>query len=231
MAESNRTTTARDEVNAISPPGSRWQVVLANLIYPAFLGNLIYLAFEDVFRDHRFLFEPAGLLVTVLIVHYVFDFAYTVIEISARRNGAFEFVAGMGIVFALYMSVRTALLLHDKDADVASIVGAVTLWVWIMKTLAVCIEIADGYRSGRTDRLKNVEIATDLAFFLFYAALILFAIRNVSLLAFVVLLDAAAYVVHSHLRRAWSRQSDGRIPPSVFADRPRRDRDAAGPNP
>ncbi|MBM3486415.1 MAG: hypothetical protein FJX67_07245 [Alphaproteobacteria bacterium] len=152
MASPHPETTADDAARAIRPPESRWHVVLANLIYPAFLGNLVYLAFEDIFRDHRFLFEPAGLLVIVLVVHYVFDFAYTVIEVSARRNGAFEFAAGLVIVFALYMSVRTALQLHGPDADAAAIVAAVTWWVWIMKTGAVSIEIADGYRTGRTDR-------------------------------------------------------------------------------
>jgi hypothetical protein len=60
---------------------TRKQLVVGSLFYPAFLGNMTYLAAERLFDAPAFYGWANTLIVVALLLHFVADWLYTMTEV------------------------------------------------------------------------------------------------------------------------------------------------------
>lgn len=182
---------------------SRWHVVMSGLLYPAFLGNLTYAAFEDFLKPAAFFTTASGILVAVLVVHYVFDFAYTVANKGGTDYGVGQFLFDLAIVVCLYLAIRVALKLHDSES-LEPWHATPALWMFLTKALAVAWEVYEA-RAKKWNRIKKLAIGIDGGFGVAYFLLYWFGGADVSAawVAICVVLDAAGYIVHERFRKTW----------------------------
>lgn len=182
---------------------SRWHMVMSGLLYPAFLGNLTYAAFEDFLKPTAFFATASGILVAVLVVHYVFDFAYTVANKGGVDYGFGQFLFDLAIVVCLYFAIRVALKLHDNET-LESGLATPALWMFLTKAFAVAWEV---YEAGckKWNRIKKLAIRMDGGFGVAYFLLYWFGGADVSAawVAICVVLDTVGYIVHERFRKKW----------------------------
>lgn len=181
---------------------TRWHSTMTGLLYPAFLGNLTYLAFETALAPEPFLATASGVLIVVLVVHYVFDFDYTLTHKSIGAYGAGQFALDLAIVACLYLAIRTAIAQH-VGVPFADWQLAPTLWLFLTKVLATGWEAYDAGR-GSWDCSKKVAVGLDASFGVAYLAFFVLdgAGGPPHLVAAVVALDAAAYMGYEWLTRS-----------------------------
>lgn len=192
---------------------SRWNLVITGLLYPAFLGNLVYLAFEKNLELNPATFLSfAGLLVASLLLHYVLDYVYTVEE--RPDYGASAFVFDLLIVFFLYLGVKAAIASHElsvtsSQAVPSDIFFKLALWFGFSKLSALAWELHRAWvdSNGFSARLKKISVlalATDGA--VAALALIVYWSRDfywTGFLLLVILGDALIYWWHENKRKAW----------------------------
>lgn len=180
---------------------TRWHSTMTGLLYPAFLGNLTYLAFETALARSPFLTTASGLLIVALVVHYVFDFDYTLTHRNIATYGADQFALDLLIVALLYLAIRSAVAQHTCE-PFADWQAAPSLWLCLTKVVAVGWEAREAGRRKWT-RLNKVAVGMDASSGFVYLAFFVFdpAGGPARWVAAVVVLDAAAYVVYERLTR------------------------------
>lgn len=182
------------------------QTVIGNLFYPAFLGNMSYVAAEKLFKHPEFFTLTASLIVLALILHYVMDWTYTTVLKKEQTYPLLKFLADAVIVVCLYVAMRLAL---QEDGvlfkDSWSWLSQPVFWLLITKLCAVVWELTEvaTLNPKKWSCLKQLEVGVDLGFALVYLALgleILGAYSLTLLFAFAVLLDALFYASHKMLQ-------------------------------
>ena len=183
---------------------SRWHMVMFGLLYPAFLGNLTYAAFEDFLKPGAFFATASGILVAVLVLHYVLDFAYTVASEGGGDYGVGQFLLDLAIVVCLYLAIRVALKVHDKEV-LESWHATPALWMFLTKALAVAWEVYGPWPKN-WNGIKKLAIGMDGSFGFAYFLIYWFGGADfpAAWIATCVILDAAGYIVHEHYRKKWS---------------------------
>lgn len=185
---------------------SRWHTVMSGLLYPAFLGNLTYLAFEDFLKPAAFFATASGILVAVLVVHYVFDFAYTVANKGGTNYGVGQFLFDLAIVVCLYLAIRVALKVHDNE-PLESWHATPALWMLLTKLFAVAWEVIEALPNKKWNRIKKLAVGMDGIFGVAYLLPFLYWLCSanavVAWVSVIVILDAAGYIVHERFRKEW----------------------------
>src|SRR5690606_35802603 len=108
--------TERSSVMGVSALGKktdrneRAQLVITSLLYPAFLGNMSYVAAEAFFeKDAVFALGANILLVALLLIHFIFDWIYTHTENKDHDYPPTKSVFDFVIILCLYISLRQAI--------------------------------------------------------------------------------------------------------------------------
>lgn len=187
---------------------NRLHIVTSGLFYPAFLGNMSYVAAEKLFRTPIFYDVPTSLLVIALLLHYVMDWAYTVINKEQQQPyTAPKFITDLIIVVCLYVAFRLALKEEGVLFTGASPwVSEPALWLLITKVCALLWEYSEvgGKAIHSWRRIKKLEVGMDTGFAVFYLAFLLKLLPTASwLLALIVLADALGYAVHESCSQKW----------------------------
>jgi hypothetical protein len=99
---------------------TRPQLVIVSLFYPALLGNMSYAAAEKLFNEPENFNWTSRFVVVALLVHFVFDWVYTVVE-QEKRYSIAQFVSDSGIVVCLYVALR--LVLDDNPPSILWCMG------------------------------------------------------------------------------------------------------------
>lgn len=174
---------------------------MTGLLYPAFLGNLTYLAFETALATSPFLTTASGLLIVALVVHYVLDFDYTLTHRNIAAYGAGQFALDLVIVALLYLAIRSAIAQHTSE-PFAEWQAAPSLWLGLTKVVAVGWEAREAGR-GRWTFHKKVAVGLDASFGFAYLAFFLLDATGgqAHWVAVLVALDAAAYVFYERMTR------------------------------
>lgn len=193
--------------NDDEPAPSRWHVVMASLLYPAFLGNMIYFAVDTAQKTPGFYGRFANtLLILALLLHYVLDYAYTVID-RGHEYPPFKFLADCGIVLCLYAALLVALeQAGERYAPLPEWFRQPVGWMLATKCLALAWEAWSA--ACRRSVAQTLALRMDGGFALAYLTLAwagsawLSAAGARIALAFVVLADAVGYVIHAQRESA-----------------------------
>jgi hypothetical protein len=206
---------------------TRPQLVVANLLYPAFLGNMVYEAANKLFDTPGSFSWPARFVVLALLVHFVLDWVYTVVEVDpdAAPQGGYKFaqaVCDLFLVLCLYVAVRLAL---DKPPIVFGGIRPIldpVFWLVVAKVVAVAWEAReiDDWRAPRSwPPLKQLELGLDGGFALLYLLLLWFGPNDMSArnlcFAALIALDCVGYELHA--RRSRRLATGGQAPAPVEA--------------
>lgn len=180
---------------------TRWHSTMTGLLYPAFLGNLTYLAFETALAPSPFLTTASGLLIVALVVHYVLDFDYTLTHRNNAAYGVGQFALDLVIVALLYLAIRSAIAQHTSE-PFAEWQAVPSLWLCLTKAVAAGWEVREAGR-GKWTCFKKVAVGMDASFgFAYLAFFVLDAAGGPARwMAVLVALDAAAYVVYERMTR------------------------------
>lgn len=195
---------------------TRWHSIMTGLLYPAFLGNLIYMAFEKVIDTPPFFTTATGLLITALVFHYIFDFSYTVINKRTGVYGFLKFIGDLGIVVTLYLSIQSALQQHAPLRTAPEWFATPALWLFATKVFAVYWEFVEEHNFSQWNTIKKLEFFTDFGFGVVYLLLhflvacntpeipvlgaIVDTLKAPEVLICVVVADALCYPILNHLR-------------------------------
>ena len=194
---------------------SRWHLVIASLLYPAFLGNMLYLAIEESAKfDIRATYSSTGLLIAILLIHYVLDYVYTVINDKRNDYDPFAFICDFLIVVFLYLGVKAAVAAHvaangQPPSATADMLFLPALWLSLEKIAAVSWELRRAFKDTNKfkTRLKKIAVfalTTDsLVAVAFIAAYFLKTCLPFGLLVVAVLADALLYVWHEKKHKQW----------------------------
>lgn len=203
---------------------TRWHSIMTGLLYPAFLGNLIYMAFERVIDTPPFFTTATGLLIIALVFHYIFDFSYTVINKRTGVYGFLKFIGDLGIVVTLYLSIQSALQQHAPMRVAPEWFATPALWLFATKTFAVYWEFVEEPNASKWNTIKKLEFSTDFGFGLVYLVLHFLATMSMSeipvlttivntlktpeALTCVVVADALCYPILNYLRSCCKEKND-----------------------
>ena len=178
-------------------------VVLEQLFYPAILGSAIYAIFERLFSsESSFITIATGILVLALVVLYVADYAYTVVNVVPSKYSVVQFVTDMLIVLCFYLAVKAALGSFIFGASVV-------FWLFITKLLSVVWEISEVARNNhKWSSMDKYEVGSDAAFMVIYLVIAFWFYGTdrgtepyyVLVLATFVFLDTATYWLHDWLK-------------------------------
>lgn len=196
-------------------PTSRLHLVVASLLYPAFLGNMLYLAIEKL--DVRAALSASGLLVIFLLMHYVFDYVYTVINDEKNDYDLPAFICDLLIVIFLYLSLKTAVdayvLVNTLDTTVGPIASEIlflpALWLALEKTAAFFWELRRQYKvtdqfKSRLTKIAVFALVTDSVMALSFMTIYFFsAYLSLWVLVVAVLIDVCLYVWHERKHGQW----------------------------
>ena len=180
-------------------------MVLVGLLYPAFLGSLIYNPVENFYKEHASggkLKWPLDIpldefaLIAALLSHFALDYIYSIDRDDNAPYDWLMFIADSAIVTFLFLSIQYAL--RSSGADRASVV----VWLFLLATkiAAFVWELADGWHRG-SDRNNERAVLMDLGFCYVYALGMLLLPDRPLVLASVVALDALFYVIHDHFAK------------------------------
>lgn len=178
-------------------------MTVIGLLYPAFLGSLIYNPIETAFKHYQNSetrdvpsFASEGhldelFLLAALIVHFVFDFVYVTDEDPEAGYDWLMFIADIAIVTMLFLSIQYVLRFSGPQSAGAPV------WLILLGTkLAAFIwELADA-RHHDWESDKDGAVVIDLAFCYVYAFGMLCFHGIPWLLGAIVAIDAAAYVIY-----------------------------------
>ena len=192
---------------------TRPQLVVAQLFYPAFLGNMTYEAANKLFNAAPDFDWTARFVVLALLAHFVLDWVYTVVEVDPDEDPThpYSFVQGVldtFMVLCLYVAVRLVLHLPPAlfEGQWAKL-GEPALWLLAAKLVALgweLSEIDNPKEPAKWPPIKWLELTLDGGFACLYLAL-LFEPWGLSSggVAFGVLvaLDAAGYELHARCRQ------------------------------
>jgi len=150
----------------------RAQLVITSLLYPAFLGNMSYVAAEAFFeKDAVFALGANILLVALLLIHFIFDWIYTHTENKDHDYPPTKSVFDFVIILCLYISLRQAI---DPNSALAitwpSLLREPVAWLLIAKLCAFCWELREikGKKCHELTSLDRIEIGFDGAFVIIY---------------------------------------------------------------
>ena len=163
---------------------NRKHMVMADLLYPAFLGTLIYSTVDKINKPESPWSISAGVLVFCLLLHYVMDYLYTKLDRPAEYSW-WHFGLDGAIVLCMFFAVRGALDANSMPWGLPPVA-----WLVMTKLAAVLWELAEpGTRTNR----KRLAIGSDAAFGLGYILAWLFCSPYSFLLSIWVSLDAICY--------------------------------------
>ncbi|MGJ0535120.1 MAG: hypothetical protein ACR65W_17925 [Methylocystis sp.] len=186
------------------------QVVIGSLFYPAFLGNMSYVAAEKLFKTPGFFDLTTSLIVLALIFHYVMDWTYTIVLKKEQPYTPLKFLADSVIVVCLYVAMRLALAEEGVlFKEGWSWLSQPVFWLLITKFSAVVWELAEvtTLNPKKWTCLKKLEVGVDLGFVFLYLALGLEILGAYSLtiyFALAVLCDASFYAFHKMIQHKCS---------------------------
>jgi len=189
--------------------------VIDSLLYPAFLGNMSYVALEKLFNSPSAFSAASASLVVALLLHYVMDWAYNVSNATDAPYYHLKFLADCVIVVCLYVAVR--LSLQDNLALFQNACAALkqpAFWLVLTKVCAVLWEVVEvRCTTGATwTKTKLLAVGIDGGGGLVYGGFLLAALASPDAtalycgvgLAAVVLVDALLYPLHDYARRKWN---------------------------
>jgi hypothetical protein len=143
----------------------RLHLVISSLLYPAFLGAMMYQAAEKLFKCPDFYDTLKRVIVIALIIHYVLDWAYTVINKGDEEPYPWKkFLSDLGIVVCLYIAFR--LFLEDEDNLLSSdwaLFKTPVYFLFLTKLFALVWEYLEVWklRIYQWSPIKKMEIGTD----------------------------------------------------------------------
>jgi hypothetical protein len=188
----------------------RRHLFIAGLVYPAFLGNMTYVAAEKLFREQEYFTLLTTSLVLALLLHYVMDWLHTS---SAKATDYLpaQLLWDFLIVVCLYVAMRLAL---NEQGQLTQrfwpFLREPASWLAITKVLAVFWEAvsASTYNPKNWFHRTHAALIIDLAFFGVYLALATVATQGwattpciSAALALAVFLDAVAYYLYTRVRQ------------------------------
>lgn len=185
----------------------RAQLLITSLLYPAFLGNMTYVAAEALFKQEAPVQNFANvLLIAVLLVHFTFDWLYT--HIQNQESGYAPIKSGLDfvIILCLYITLRQAI---EPSSPLAGTwpppLREPVFWLFVAKVCAVLWELHEVRQKKFCEltRLDRIEIGIDLLFAVVYAALgyglykagLPIGDTGKALLTIAILIDIGGYVV------------------------------------
>lgn len=176
---------------------SRKPAIVTGLLYPSFLGALVYEAVPKLIygEPKRFPIETV-VLILALLWHYVLDYIYTYDRDQAAPYDWVMFIADTLLVVFLFLAIRQS---YD---DTALHLADARIWLFMLcaKLAAFVWELADARYSG-FDRNKERAILVDWGFAWPYMLGMFFCPDQPLVLALVLVLDAGAYLWHEYLKR------------------------------
>ena len=183
-------------------------LVIESLFYPAFLGNMSYVAAEKLFRTPEFFDPTRSLMVIALLAHFVLDWVYSVTDDAPNAaRPTLKFLADAAIIVCVYVAMRLALAETGVWlADPTAFFHQPAAWLIVAKACAVVWEVAEepspSPATWSPDKLRAVSL--DLVFGVVYAVLACRILGDFGLtlgFALVVLADAGAYLYHDYEKR------------------------------
>jgi len=157
----------------------RAQLVITSLLYPAFLGNMSYVAAEAFFKkDPVFALGANVLVVALLLIHFIFDWVYTHTENRDHDYPPTKSVFDFIIILCLYISLRQAIEPNSALAITwPLLLREPVAWLLIAKLCAFCWEMREikGKKCHELTSLDRIEIGFDGAFVIIYGIYMLWA--------------------------------------------------------
>ena len=192
---------------------TRPQLVVAQLFYPAFLGNMTYEAANKLFAASSDFDWTARFVVLALLTHFVLDWVYTVVEVDPDDGLSHPYTVVQGVldtvmVLCLYVAVRLVLNLPPALFEGHwTKLGEPAVWLLAAKLVALGWELSEIDNLSEPVKwppIKWLELCLDGGFALLYWAL-LFELWGVSSRGLVfgalVALDAAGYELHARCKQ------------------------------
>jgi uncharacterized membrane protein len=176
--------------------------VMAELLYPAFLGALIYDAAKKIEPANGLTLSLAGVLIVLLLLHYLMDYLYTITHRPADYSW-WHFWLDAVIVLCLFFAVRGAMDANSMPWGLPPVA-----WLVVTKVAAVLWEFAE-VPAGPRWRTKRLAIATDAVFGIFYVVAWVFSAQSLLALSAVVLLDVLAYCFYDRYSERVRREQSG----------------------
>lgn len=178
---------------------SRKPAIVTGLLYPSFLGALVYEAIPKLFygEPKRLPLETIA-LIAALLWHYVLDYIYTYDRDKDAPYDWVMFITDALMVLCLFLAIR------QSYAGSALQAADARIWLFMLgaKLAAFVWELAEARYSG-FDRNKTRALLTDWVFCWPYMLGMFFSPDQPLLLAGVLVADAGAYLLHQHyVRRA-----------------------------
>lgn len=174
---------------------NRLSFLLINLFYPAFLGSLIYAAFEKLGQG-IILVEPIAFLILILLfIFYACDYIYTA-TIGENKNYSFSmFALDLLSLIVLYFAINSATMMVTERKFSLSSMGVglyldTAFWLMAAKILSTLWEII--FEREENILVRIYSISTDAIFAVIYA--FLSGASKSALLAVVIFFDVACYI-------------------------------------
>lgn len=168
---------------------SRWHIAMTVLLYPAFLGALMYEGFEKlVTLTEKNVTCPCAtiLLIAAMFILYVFDFIYTNVE-KVEYDGS-NFLCDLIIVIFLYFSFKVAFLqieipcVEKCDSNLKSTLSEYlqtpAIWLLLTKLASVIWELTEREKNKTDELNKSDDLKTDLYAGNIYLLIYLASISN-----------------------------------------------------
>ena len=181
----------RDAPPIDEDPNPYW--IMTGLVYPGILATFLFEFFKEFKELSWENFPTKGLLVLLLIIHYAFDYAYTVDDRTKKVYSWPPFFLDLIIVILMAFAIFQAKL-------------SCLLWVSVGMFLTKCLAL--GWELTERKRFKNNStwlgtISDGLPTLLYFFMVLYYSIFSgpvVGPLILVVLVDIVLYVVHPYKR-------------------------------
>lgn len=192
--------------------------IITGLIYPAFLGALIYEAVEKIadFKMYQGTIAPLlcqGILMLLLSLHYVCDFYYTTGDKVSAVYSKVRMASDLGIILCMYIALKTAM-----SQSVSSVSAKICLLLFLTKLCACLWEITGIQEKSIWERkMRDLNSETqlglklDMSFFVLYLASAIFLVLTPKYywtLFLLIAADISCYIFFDRLHGVYKKIKD-----------------------
>lgn len=199
-----------------SENGTRLHLAMTGLIYPAFLGAVIYEGLPKLLSllTGSKISGSVGFLIIALIILYSYDFVYTVKD-NPKGYGGTQFLSDLLIVLCLYFATKivfSAFIPSDQNNQeplfITDYLNTPVVWLFLTKLLSVFWEIYEHADpdANKQDKLFDIlsDVGPGILYFFIYCLQTVGGLQDKPLISFFTLVAVSIdiFFYHYEIRRA-----------------------------